>query len=474
MKTIQKFKNVPCVCKYIFKRGKNKGKPCGDKNCEKHLQTEIVNKNDKENVEIIEIAIDKSPKKVKINNKKPIVNIYSDDFSDLYEEDIFLEYYNKFKELKPHMTEENASVLIKLIKALETLDPSSTEYYKNKTLIDKAFKIPWGKLYSAFQQTPDIESTISHQKKKKKTVQGVKIEIEHKYIPFLNNLASELDENIYGMDSVKNELINYICKWITNPNSNRNILGLYGPAGLCKTKIVQVLSTILKYPLETIPLGGIKDSSFLVGHNYTYVESDNGKIVQSLINTQVMNPIIYFDELDKLSETSAGKEIANLLIFLTDPNQNKNFKDHYFNNLSFDLSKAFFIFTFNDINKVESVLLDRINLIKVQDLSFQEKKIVLKDYMFKEALLNINSKLNITFSDDCFDYVLSNFLNTTPDTSGLRELTFILEKCIMEINKMHLMNEFHHKEVSLDILKHIINKIKIKKDTQHAYLSMYS
>jgi ATP-dependent Lon protease len=187
-----------------------------------------------------------------------------------------------------------------------------------------------------------------------------------------------------------------------------------------------------------------------------------------------MNPIIYFDELDKLSETSSGKEIANLLIFLTDPNQNKKFKDHYFNNLSFDLSKAFFIFTFNDINKVESVLLDRINLIKVEDLSVKEKGIVLKDYMFKEALDNINSKLNITFSDDCFDYLLSNFLNSNPLTSGLRELTFVLEKCLMEINKMHLMNEFHHKEVSLSVLKTIINKIKIKKEYPHSYLSMYS
>jgi ATP-dependent Lon protease len=236
-------------CSYIYKRGKNKGKPCNQPNCKLHSKHEHPKEPTKiENVDIIEVPI-KSPKKVKIDTK-PIINVY-EDFSDFEDEDVFLEYYTKFKEMKPHMSEENAAVIIKLIKTLETLDPNSTEYYKNKTLIDKAFKIPWGNIYSPFKE----EIPTKHTNKKSKKIH---VDIESKYIPFLNHLTNELEENIYGMESVKNELINYICKWITNPNSNRNILGLYGPAGLCKTKIVQVLSTILKYPLETIPLGGIK------------------------------------------------------------------------------------------------------------------------------------------------------------------------------------------------------------------------
>ena len=274
------------------------------------------------------------------------------------------------------------------------------------------------------------------------------------------------------MNDVKNELLNYLCKKCTNPDSTKNILGLYGSPGLGKTKIVQTLSSILNYPMYTIPLGGVKDSSYLLGHNYTFVESNYGEIVRGLIKTQYMNPIFYFDELDKVSEGNNGKEIYSILTFLTDPSQNLFFKDHYFgsNDITFDLSKSFFIFTFNDISKIDSVLLDRINVINVSEYSYHDKKIILRDYNLKNILSNVNKDLiNINFRNECYDYMLSNH-----QEFSLREYLFLLEKIVMEINKLVFLekkNIMEFFDIDLTMFKKLHDHVIIRKQPSH--LSMY-
>jgi ATP-dependent Lon protease len=227
--------------------------------------------------------------------------------------------------------------------------------------------------------------------------------------------------------------------------------------------------------MYTIPLGGIKDSSYLLGHNYTYVESNYGEIVKGLIKTQVMNPIFYFDELDKVAESNNGKELYSILTFMTDPSQNTYFKDHYFgsNDITFDLSKSFFIFTFNDISKIDSVLLDRINLINVSDYSTLDKKIILRDYNLQNILININKNLiNINFEDTCFDYIL----NTHPGLS-LREYIFILERIIMEINKLIFLekrNILDFFDIDIELFKTIYRNIDVKnKKKDIFYSSLY-
>ena len=120
-------------------------------------------------------------------------------------------------------------------------------------------------------------------------------------------------------------------------------------------------------------MGGASDGSFLEGHSFTYEGSVWGKIVNVLMESKCMNPVIYFDELDKVSETQKGDEIINILIHLTDTSQNTQFNDKYYQGINFDLSKATIIFSYNDYSKINPILRDRIINIKTSSLKIPEK-----------------------------------------------------------------------------------------------------
>ena len=131
---------------------------------------------------------------------------------------------------------------------------------------------------------------------------------------------------------------------------------------------------ILNRPFAFLALGGATDSSILEGHSYTYEGSTWGKIVDILVQCKSMNPVIYFDELDKISNTPKGEEIASILTHLTDTTQNNEFHDKYFSEIELDLSKCLFIFSYNDEEKVNPILKDRKYRISTKGYSVKEKK----------------------------------------------------------------------------------------------------
>ena len=184
---------------------------------------------------------------------------------------------------------------------------------------------------------------------------------------YLSNARYTMDNVIYGQNETKDVIIQIISKMISNPNRCGNVFAVHGPPGVGKTTIIKEgMSKALNLPFAFISLGGATDSSYLDGHGYTYEGSIPGKIVDVITKVKCMNPIFYFDELDKISKTSKGEEIANLLIHLTDLSQNTLFQDKYLGNVSSDLSKSIFVFSFNDITRVNPILLDRMNLIYVK------------------------------------------------------------------------------------------------------------
>ena len=311
-----------------------------------------------------------------------------------------------------HTTTKNKQKLLRHYNNLKRLDTSSVEYYKNYAYLESCLMIPWG--------------TFSH------------IDTKLPKRQVVLNVKSVLDNSVYGMESVKQEILNYTCRMMTNPSSTRNILGLYGLAGSGKTRIAHAISEAIQRPIKCISLGGIKDVSYFLGHNYVYVESGPGVITQSLTDTRIMNPILYFDELDKISDAKGGQDIHSFLMYLTDPIQNNKFLEHYFNGITFDLSKTFFIFTFNDISKIDKVLLDRINLIHIPDLSIDEKVKILKDYCFPEILLNVGIPDTIQIDEKHFrDLVTRHGLDS--QSTGIRELYRIIESICMEYNKQKIL-----------------------------------
>jgi ATP-dependent Lon protease len=187
---------------------------------------------------------------------------------------------------------------------------------------------------------------------------------------------------------------------------------------------------VLNRGFVNINMGGLYDSSYLIGHDYSYISSKPGIIINGLITTGTMNPIYFFDEVDKVSNTDKGKELINVLIHLTDPLQNTEFTDRYFQGVKFDLSRALFVFCFNNEELIDPILLDRMHIININTPSIDEKVVIGKKYLLKEIIDNINIS-NIDIEENALKFLIKNYIK---DDSGLRGLRKSLESIVFKIN----------------------------------------
>lgn len=405
-------------CIYIFKRGSKKGTSCKEEChldlsfCKKHTSKTVDDTSSKKDTLLNQLNDTNNTTSAR-GTKIPVIHINKFVNRRLQEDAL------KDRIMNLRTSDENKTVVFKHYNNLKRTDSGSTEYYKNQIFVDSALSYPWDKQYNI------------HDHIDKQTI-----------CDFLDKIRQRLDEKIYGMDSVKNEILNVVCKFITNPYSNRNNIALYGPAGVGKSKFIKILSDILEIPIKTVSLGGIKDSSFFLGHGYVYVESGPGKIIQNIIDAKVVNPIMYFDELDKVSETDNGKDIFSFLCYLTDPTQNKTFSDHYFYGMNFDLSKVFYVFTFNDINKIDKILLDRLNIIRVHCPTDEEIIKIIENHCIPEIVTNIGIQQRVVFDQENIRYILRYCRDSIDKTvtSGIREYYRIIEKLLLELNKEILLN----------------------------------
>ncbi len=314
-----------------------------------------------------------------------------------------------FKILELSIDKPTKIALYKKYKDLENLENSSNEYYKLKSYIDSLLNIPFG-IYNNLN-TQNVCDYITESKTK-------------------------LDEVIYGQEPVKMHILEIISQYFSNQNCLGNIFGVYGPMGVGKTTIIKEgLSAVLQRPFSFISLGGAQDASFLDGHSYTYEGSTYGKITDCLIKSKCMNPIIYFDELDKISNTAKGEEISNLLIHITDESQNMNFQDKYFNGVNIDLSKCIFVFSFNDPENVNKILRDRIQMINLNGFTKQEKMKICKKFLIPKILKEFNLT-NIMFKDEALSFLIENYSKE----QGVRNLKHILKKITSKINLIKCCN----------------------------------
>jgi len=240
--------------------------------------------------------------------------------------------------------------------------------------------------------------------------------------------------------------------------------------GTGKTTLVKEgVSKILNRPFSFVALGGATDSSFLEGHSYTYEGSIWGRIVDTLINCQSMNPVFYFDELDKVSQTPKGEEIIGILTHLTDTSQNDSFHDKYFSNIDFDLSKALFIFSYNDESKINPILKDRMYRISTEGYKKTQKDIIAQQYLIPKIITEVNFKReDITIPKETIEYICDNL---NEEEKGVRNLKRALEIIYTKINlyrltnkDSNLFNNEKHIEVEFpfivtpDVVKNLVKK----------------
>lgn len=329
-----------------------------------------------------------------------------------------------------------------IFEKIDEMKNNNTDYHKQKTYVDILANYPWN-----YDSDNDIF----------KQMQGC----SETSVNFLNNMKKVLDENIYGHDECKTTMAELIGKWISNPKSSGKSIGIYGAYGVGKTLIAKSLGKVLNIPCKQINLGGLDDRCYLSGHSYTYNASQPGLLLRKIVEAGTQRCVIYFDELDKTCEKNGINEISNILIHITDPNANTEFSDSFFSELTFDISKILFVFSYNDPNKVDKILLDRMEQIEVLPYTTHDKILIVKNFLIKEICENIGMDHNIIKIDETnIEYIIENYTCE----AGVRDIKRKLDKIFLKLN----LDKIYNKNIFRNMID---NKIIITKEMIDSYLN---
>ena len=323
-----------------------------------------------------------------------------------------LEIPGRFHILRANMNLGSKAQIIRKIEQLDSMEPTDNEYFKLQKFVDGILRVPFGKIIPFPVSRTDPSDLVHH---------------------FLGQVATTLHKCIYGHGEAKERLLQFVAQSISNPRTNGHCIALCGPPGVGKTSLIRHgVAKALGRPFSFLALGGASDASFLEGHHYTYEGSQWGRVVDILITAKCMNPVIFFDELDKVSETKQGEEIIGVLTHLTDPTQNQVFQDKYFGGVEFDLSRCLFIFSLNDESKINTILKDRMTFIHLKGFDKTEKQLIAKEYLMPELLETVGFKPgDIEIPDETWKWMLSQH---ETDEAGVRSLRRMIENILLQIN----------------------------------------
>ena len=325
---------------------------------------------------------------------------------------------NRVKVVQSKMPQEYRKLALEKITRLETIDSSYPEYTKLKEWIDGFVSIP----FNVYRELPvTFQSGMTMCEK------------------YILNAKKILDETVYGLEDAKLQIMQYLAQLMINPSSVGTSIAIKGPMGTGKTSLIKNgISKILERPFELIALGGANDGSYFEGHSYTYTGSKSGEIVNILRRSKCMNPIIYFDELDKISETTKGDEIKNILMHITDTTQNSNFHDKYFDGIQFDLNKCLFIFSYNNEKKINPVLLDRMYKINTKGYNTRDKVEIAKNYLIPviEDCMKFD-KGQVSIEESAFQNMIDHHTN---NERGVRNLKRCLEIIYSKLNMYRFLS----------------------------------
>jgi len=362
-----------------------------------------------------------------------------------------------FKILTMNADSVTQAMILSKYHALQDMDPSSGEYYKHRAWLEKVTSLPLG-VYKNMPVTLDAGA--------------------EQCSGFMERARNCLSMAIYGQQESKLQILQFIASKIANPTARGLSLLLVGPPGIGKTSLIKNgIAKALDWPFQFISLGGDSDATTYTGHQLVYEGSHAGKIVNSLISAKSMSMVLMFDELDKISSTAKGEEVQNLLIHMTDTVQNGDFEDKYLAGVPLDLSRTMFVFSGNDITKIDKVLLDRMIVIKLQGYDKKEKLVIAETFILPSALKEVNLTERVSISKDILEYIISEYAG---DEAGVRELKRCIEQVTQKINMLRIFNSkdlpFHIPNFSLPFIvkkNHVDLFLKKKDEINPSLLGMY-
>jgi ATP-dependent Lon protease len=324
----------------------------------------------------------------------------------------------KFRVLELDTTPKIQTEIIRKVDAMTRMGPESGETQKLRNWVDAILRVPFGK---------NIPLPVTFEDKAK-------------CADFLRDARSQLDKATYGMVPAKTQIMQILAQWISNPTSVGNCIAMKGPMGTGKTSFARNgIAKVLQRPFMFFSLGGASDIAHYSGHSYTYEGSMWGRIIDAIMQARCMNPVLYFDELDKISGTPHGEEITSMLIHLTDRSQNTQYHDRYFAGIDFDLSQCLFVFSFNDETKVHPVLKDRMSVIQCSGYKDDEKKIIVANYVWPEVLKHAGiAREDLTATEEAAEYIIKEY---SKGEQGMRNIIRVVETVVSRINLLRISDE---------------------------------
>uniref|UniRef100_A0A6C0JP29 ATPase AAA-type core domain-containing protein n=1 Tax=viral metagenome TaxID=1070528 RepID=A0A6C0JP29_9ZZZZ len=331
---------------------------------------------------------------------------------------------HKFRVLQLPISDYVKSSVIKKISTIAEISGDGGDGHKLRSWLDAFMRIPFGKTVPLPIQLKDGQEKCTN---------------------FMIESRKKMDKHIYGMEPAKLQIMQIIAQWIVNPSSVGNVIALQGPMGVGKTSFARnAIAEVLQRPFEFFTLGGASDIANFIGHSYTYEGSLWGRIADCLMHAGTMNPVMYFDELDKISETPQGEEIVSMMIHMTDRSQNTQFHDRYFAGVDFDLSQCLFVFSFNDIEKVHPILRDRMTVIHCGGYSEKDKTIILKEYIWPQILERLYfNKTDVILTDSAIKFIIDEY---SKDEKGVRTLIRTMESMMTRLNMLRVAKHESMKE----------------------------
>ena len=323
----------------------------------------------------------------------------------------------RFKVLQSGVDDYVKAVAMNKLELLYSMDSSYPEYHKTKQWIASLVKLPINK-YLPLPVCPDDP-------------------IERKR-EFVLDTRKQLDTAVYGHNEAKEHILRLLAQWVNKPDGKGMVIGIHGPPGCGKTFLaLHGISKALKLPFASISLGGASDGSFLEGFSVTYEGSTYGRISEMLMKAGCSNPVMYMDELDKISETPRGDEITSLLIHMTDVTQNSKFVDRYFgSDVAIDLSRCLMIFSYNDESRISPILRDRMFRIQTKGYAITDKLHIARDHLLPGILAeHALTAEDVVFEDALLQHVVAN----VDEEKGVRNFKRALQTIVGDINLQRIM-----------------------------------